>query len=41
MGFSNVSRLEEAVDVKGKTLTDDEMKYLEEPYKVKAIVGHS
>lgn len=41
VGFSNVNRLDEAVDVKGKTLTDEEMKYLEEPYQPRAIVGHS
>ena len=41
VGFSNLSRLEEAVDVKGKELTEDEMKYLEEPYVPKPIVGHS
>ena len=40
VGFSNLSRLDEAVDVKGKSLTDDEMKYLEEPYVSKGIVGH-
>ena len=41
VGFSNLGRLEEAVDVKGKTLTDEEMKYLEEPYEPKEISGHS
>lgn len=41
VGFSNLSRLEEAVNVKGKVLTAEEMKHLEEPYKPKAIVGHS
>lgn len=41
VGFSNLSRLDEAADVRGKTLTDDEMKYLEEPYIPKAISGHS
>jgi aryl-alcohol dehydrogenase-like predicted oxidoreductase len=41
VGFSNLQRLEEACDVKGKTLTDEEMKHLEEPYKPKAISGHS
>ena len=40
VGFSNLNRLEEAVAVRGKTLTEDEIKYLEEPYKPKAIVGH-
>jgi len=41
VGFSNLNRLDEAVDVKGKSLTADEMKYLEEPYQPKAVVGHS
>ena len=41
VGFSNLGRLDEAVDVRGKSLTDEEMKYLEEPYKPKVIVGHS
>jgi len=41
VGFSNVSRLDEAADVRGKTLTDEDMKYLEEPYVPKVIVGHS
>jgi len=40
-GFSNLSRLDEAVGVRGKTLTEEEMKYLEEPYLPKKIVGHS
>ena len=33
VGFSNLARLDEAVDVKGKTLTDEEIAYLEEPYE--------
>jgi aryl-alcohol dehydrogenase-like predicted oxidoreductase len=41
VGFSNPSRLDEAVEVNGKTLTEDEMKHLEEPYRPKNIVGHS
>lgn len=41
VGFSNLNRLDEAVAVRGKVLTDDEVKYLEEPYKPKVIVGHS
>lgn len=41
VGFSNVKRLDEACGVTGKTLSDEEMKYLEEPYKPKNIVGHS
>jgi aryl-alcohol dehydrogenase-like predicted oxidoreductase len=41
VGFSNVERLTQAVEVKGKTLTDEEMKYLEELYLPKAISGHA
>ena len=40
VGFSNLGRLEEACEVRGKTLTDDEMRYLEELYVPKRIVGH-
>lgn len=41
VGFSNLSRLDEACQVRGKTLTPEEMKWLEEPYVPKPIVGHS
>ena len=41
VGFSNLQRLDEAVAVKGKELSDEEMKWLEEPYVPKAVVGHS
>jgi aryl-alcohol dehydrogenase-like predicted oxidoreductase len=41
VGFSNLGRLEEACDVRGKTLTDDDMKYLEELYQPKNIMGHA
>ena len=40
-GFSNLSRLDEAVAVRGKKLTEEEIKYLEEPYLPKKITGHS
>lgn len=40
IGFSSVERIDEAIDVRGKTLTEDEQKYLEELYQSKAIVGH-
>jgi hypothetical protein len=33
--------MNQAIEVRGKTLTDEEMKYLEEPYAPKNIVGHS
>lgn len=41
VGMSSLGRVEEACDVRGKILTEDEVKYLEEPYKPKAVVGHS
>ena len=41
VGFSSVERMDEAIDVRGKTLTDEEEKYLEELYVPKAIQGHS
>ncbi|KAH6617682.1 NADP-dependent oxidoreductase domain-containing protein [Chaetomium sp. MPI-SDFR-AT-0129] len=41
IGFSSVQRLEEAISARGKVLTDEEEKYLEELYQPKAIHGHS
>ncbi|KAK0628786.1 NADP-dependent oxidoreductase domain-containing protein [Bombardia bombarda] len=41
IGFSSVKRLEEAISSRGKTLTTEEEKYLEELYQPKAISGHS
>lgn len=41
VGFSSLDRLDEAVAVNGKTLTEEEMEWLEEPYKPRDIVGHS
>jgi aryl-alcohol dehydrogenase-like predicted oxidoreductase len=41
VGFSSIERLDEALGVVGKTLTEDEEQYLEEPYKPKEISGHS
>lgn len=41
IGFSSIERMDEAIDVRGKTLTDEEEKYLEELYQPKAITGHS
>lgn len=40
VGFSKVERIDEALGVRGKTLTDEEVKYLEEPYQPKNISGH-
>jgi len=40
VGFSSVERMHQSIDVKGKELTEEEIKYLEEPYVPKKIVGH-
>jgi len=39
--FSSIERMDEAIEARGKTLTEEEEKYLEELYKPKAVVGHS
>ncbi|KAI1500421.1 aldo/keto reductase [Biscogniauxia marginata] len=40
IGFSSVERIEEALGARGKVLTGEEEKYLEELYRPKEIVGH-
>lgn len=40
IGFSSVERMDEALEARGKTLTEEEEKYLEEPYVDRAIQGH-
>jgi aryl-alcohol dehydrogenase-like predicted oxidoreductase len=41
IGFSSIERMDESLEARGKTLTEEEEKYLEELYKPKPIVGHS
>ena len=41
VGISSIKRLDEATDLRGKVLTDEEEKYLEEPYVPVKIAGHS
>ncbi|EON61067.1 aldo-keto reductase [Coniosporium apollinis CBS 100218] len=41
VGFSSVERMDEAIGVRGKSLTDDEIKYLEELYQPRPIEGHN
>ena len=41
IGFSSVKRIDEACEARGKRLTDEEEKYLEELYQPKTIQGHS
>lgn len=40
IGFSSAKRMDEALEARGKTLTDEEEKYLEELYQPRAIQGH-
>jgi len=40
VGFSNINRVDEAAAVRGKSLTEDEVKYLEEPYRQRATMRH-
>ncbi|KAG4443841.1 hypothetical protein IFR05_000677 [Cadophora sp. M221] len=40
IGFSSDVRMDEALAARGKTLTEEEERYLEEPYEPKAIQGH-
>jgi aryl-alcohol dehydrogenase-like predicted oxidoreductase len=41
IGFSSIERMEEALEARGKELTEEEEKYLEELYLPRAISGHS
>ena len=41
IGFSSIARMDEALEARGKELTADEEKYLEEPYVARAVQGHS
>lgn len=41
IGFSSVERMDEALEARGKVLSEEEEKYLEELYEVRKIQGHS
>ena len=41
IGFSSIERINEALEVRGKGLSEEEEKYLEELYQAKPIMGHS
>ncbi|THU75330.1 Aldo/keto reductase, partial [Dendrothele bispora CBS 962.96] len=41
VGMSSEKRVEDAVGVNGVKLTEEEMKYLEEPYEPRAVRGHA
>ncbi|KAK2732647.1 hypothetical protein FQN55_004049 [Onygenales sp. PD_40] len=41
IGFSSVERIEEALGANGKTLTEEEERYLGELYKPRVVTGHA
>ena len=41
IGFSSIERMDEAIEARGKELTEEEEKYLEEGYVPKEVTGHS
>lgn len=40
VGFNSVDRVEDAYGLRGMTLTDEEVEYLEEPYVPKNVTSH-
>jgi aryl-alcohol dehydrogenase-like predicted oxidoreductase len=40
IGFSSPARINEALEARGKQLSDEEERYLEDLYVPRAIVGH-
>ena len=41
VGFSSIDRMNQAIEVKGKVLSEEDIKYLEELYVPKPISGHA
>lgn len=41
VGGSSVAKIENLCDLKGKTLTEEDIKFLEGPYEARPIVGHT
>lgn len=40
-GISSIKRVEEAGELRGKQLSEEEMSFLEEPYVPKKVSGHA
>lgn len=40
VGINSIAKLDDACQLRGKVLTDDETKYLEEAYVPRAVLGH-
>ena len=41
VGLNSVERISDACNMRGKSLTEEEVKYLEEPYVARPVAGHS
>ena len=41
IGFSSIARMDEALEARGKGLSEEEEKWLEEPYLTREVQGHS
>lgn len=40
VGLNSVERIQEACEMRDKSLTEEEVKYLEEPYVARSVIGH-
>jgi aryl-alcohol dehydrogenase-like predicted oxidoreductase len=40
VGFNSISRIDDACELRGKSLTEEERKHLDEPYVPKLVAGH-
>jgi len=40
VGLNSIERIEDMCELKGKSLTDEEVKFLEEPYVPRPVAGH-
>ena len=41
VGFSSIGRIDEALDVRSKDLSDEEVSYLEEAYVPRQVCGYT
>ncbi|KAJ5587656.1 NADP-dependent oxidoreductase domain-containing protein [Penicillium hispanicum] len=41
VGLNSVEKVQDVCELRGKALTDEEVKYLEEPYQARPVAGHS
>ena len=41
VGFSSIARIDEALDVRSKDLSEEEVSYLEDAYVPREVCGHT